>query len=134
MKLLTATGVVLFLSSLLAVLWTYELNPSDFNTNIFDPVILLMIFGTALLGFVSLGFVPKPIRNTRVRVIAVAFLIVALSVPVAFVYAQETAVVGCICDGTSPGYYVTGTLDVPLRTGNGNLPYKFTTTMPAVSQ
>jgi multidrug transporter EmrE-like cation transporter len=121
MKLLTATGVVLFLSGLLAVLWTYSLNPSDFKSDIVDPIILLMVFGTIALGFVSLGLTRMPVQRSRVRVVAVAFVIIALSVPATFLYAQETSAVGCLCVGTSPGYYVSPALYVPLGTGNGTL-------------
>ncbi len=122
MKLLTATGIALFLSGAIAAVWTLGLNPSDFTSNILDPIVLLMVFGTVILGFVSLGLARMQIPRPRVKVIAVVFLIVALSVPTAFLYAAaQPSAVGCLCTGTGPGFYVSPTLDVPLGTGNGTL-------------
>lgn len=95
MKLLTATGIALLLSGLTAVIWTYELNPSDFNDNL-SPVVLLMAFGTVALGMVSLYLTRIPLQRIHVKVIGVCFLIIALSVPVTFLYATQTAQVGCL--------------------------------------
>jgi len=121
MKLLTATGIALLLSGMLAVVWTYNLNPNDFNSNLFAPIILLMVFGTVILGLVSLTLVRLQIPRVRVRVIAVVFLIVALSVPATFFYAQQTSLVGCLCTGTSLPIVVTGSITVPSSYGNGTL-------------
>ncbi len=121
MKLLTATGVALFLSGLLAVVWTYSVNPSDFHSNIFNPIIILMVFGTVILGLVSLSLARLQIPRVRVKVIAVVFLIVALSVPATFFYAQQTSLVGCLCTGTGVPIVITGSITVPSSYGNGTL-------------
>jgi hypothetical protein len=124
MKLLTATGVALFLSGLLAVVWTDSLNPSDFNSNIFNPIILLMILGTVALGFVSLGLARMPIPRFRMKVIAVAFVIIALSVPATFLYAEQTSVVGCLgpCSASPlPSFIVSGTIITQPGSNNATL-------------
>ncbi len=121
MKLLTATGIVLLLSGLLAVVWTYSLNPNDFDSNLFAPIILLMVFGTVILGLVSLSLARLQIPRVRVRVIAVVFLTVALSVPATFFYAQQTSLVGCLCTGTGVPIVIIGSITVPSSYGNGTL-------------
>ena len=44
-----------------------ELNPSDFSTNLLEPLILLMVFGKLVLGFLSLGLRRKALPRTRLR-------------------------------------------------------------------
>ena len=121
MKLLTATGVALFLSGLLAVVWTYSVNPSDFDSNIFNPIIILMVFGTVILGLVSWAWPACRFHVVRVKVIAVVFLIIALSVPATFFYAEQTSLVGCLCTGTGVPIVITGSITVPSSYGNGTL-------------
>jgi hypothetical protein len=123
MKLLTATGVALLLSGMLAVVWTYNLNPNDFDSNLYAPIILLMVFGTVILGLASFSLARLQIPRVRVRVIAVVFLIIALSVPATFFYAQQTSLIGCLCTGTGTRVpiIVTGSITVPSSYGNGTL-------------
>ena len=122
MKLLTAVGVALLLSCLSAVTWTYALNPPDFDHNIFDPLVLLMVLGTAILAMTSFGLARIHLQRVHARAIAALFLIVALSVPGIFYYADETSYVGCLCSGTNgPPMLVSGSIVVPTGSGNGTL-------------
>jgi hypothetical protein len=122
MKLLTGVGIALILSCLFAVTWTYELNPSDFSNNIFNPVVLLMVLATAILSITSFSLTRIHLKQIHTRVIAAVFLIVALSVPGIFYYANETSYVGCLCSGTNgPPMLISASIVVPTGSGNGTL-------------
>jgi hypothetical protein len=122
-KLLTATGIALLLSGLTAVVWTYELNPSDFNSNLFNPVVLVMVLGPVALGIVSFRLAGHPLQRIHVRMIAVAFLIIALSVPAIFLYAGQTSQVGCLgpCGQYFPTVTITGTIVMQPGSDNGTM-------------
>jgi hypothetical protein len=117
MKLLTGVGIVLLLSSLLTAVLIYEKSPSDFNSELFNPVVFLLTVGAFTLGVLSFCLTEIPLSRIHVRVIAVAFLILALSVPVASHYAGQVAKVS----GTSgtPPWIVSGSISVPSVSGNG---------------
>ena len=122
MKLLTATGTGLLLSSLLALVWLYKLDPAAFTDNLFFPIELLLVLGPVALGIVSFALARVPMGRTRTRVIAAVFVVCALSVPATILYAQETSYVGCLCSGTgAPSILSTGSILVPTGTGNGTL-------------
>jgi hypothetical protein len=121
MKLLSAGGVVLLLSGLSAVVLTYMSNPSDFSSNLFDPLVLLTALGPVVLSVISLRLARVPLQKVHVRVIAAVFLIVALSVPATFYYADQTAEIGCLCSIERPIMVtITGGILVT-PTGSGNL-------------
>jgi hypothetical protein len=120
-KLLTAVGIVLLLSGLSAVVWIYLSNPSDFDSNLFDPVVLLLVVGPVITGVISFRLARVTFGLFQVRVIALAFLIVALSVPATFYYADQTAQTGCVCGTGSNLVTISGSILVRPSSGFGNL-------------
>ena len=86
MKLLIAVGIVLLLSGLSVVLLTYQSHPSDFSPYLSDPAVLAIALGPVVLGIVSFSLTRGPSQSVHVKAIAVAFLIIALSVPATFYY------------------------------------------------
>ena len=121
MKLLTAVGIVLLLSSLSAVVWIYLSNPSDIGSNLFDPVVLLLVVGPVITGVVSFRLARVTFGLFQVRVIALAFLIIALSVPATFYYANQTAQIGCLCGTASNIVTISGSILVLPSSDFGNL-------------
>jgi hypothetical protein len=123
MKLLTAVGIVSLLSGLSAVVWSYDLNPSDFGSNIFDPLVLLMVIGSVILGIISFGLTRIPLQRAHARAIAAVFLIIALSVPATFYYADQTSLVGCLgpCGQYFPSVTITGMIVLEPGSDNGTM-------------
>jgi len=91
MRILTAVGIVLFLTALLLVGWSYSVNPSDFGDNITAPLfdgILLML---AALGVISLALARVHLKRRYSMAIGVAFLLVPVSVILVGTTTSETA-------------------------------------------
>ena len=120
MKLLTATGVGLLLSGMLALVWIYWLNPPDFAGNPSSPVALLLVLGPLALGIVSFALARVPMRRIHTRTLAAIFVICTLSVPATIIYAQASpTTVGCL--GCGGRVIVSGSIIVPSGHGNGTL-------------
>jgi hypothetical protein len=98
MKILTAVGIVLFLSGLLLVGWVYSVNPSDFGYNITVPLFDGILLGLAALGVVSLALARVPLKRQYSITIGVAFLLVPVAVILVGTMTSETA---CFDPGVS---------------------------------
>ena len=121
MKLLSAVGIVLLLSGLSAVVYVYVSNPLDFNSDLFDPVVLLLVVGPVITGVISFRLARVPFHLFHVRVIALAILIIALSGPVTIVYTDQSMPVACHCGEGSDLVTISGIILVLPSSGVGNL-------------
>jgi hypothetical protein len=121
MKLLTAVGIVLLLGGLSTIVLTYESHPSNFDSYMFDPDVLVIVLGPIVLGIVSFSLARGPSQPAHVRAIAVAFLIIALSVPATFYYTDLRAGQDCCRCGGANLSTISGNILVSPSSDLGNL-------------
>jgi len=93
MRILTVAGIVLLASGPLFVGWIYEVNPSDFSSNIAGPIFDEIVLGFVGLGVVSLALSRVPIKPRYATVIATIFILLPLAIFVAG--NVQTSCLGC---------------------------------------
>jgi hypothetical protein len=123
LKLLAVAGILLLLTGAAFVGWIYEVNPSDFASNISGALSPWLALGLFASGIISLVLTRVHLRQVQARAIAIVFIIFALSVPGLVYYANQNGQVGCLgCSVTGALPFVTtGTILVQPGTGNGTL-------------
>jgi hypothetical protein len=121
MKLLSAVGIIFLLSGLSVVILTYESHRSDFGSYLSDPAVLVIALGPVVLGIISLSLTRGPSQPVHVRAIAIAFLIIALSVPATFYYTDLKVGQDCCRCGGGNLATISGSILVPSSSDLGKL-------------